>query len=76
MWSNRFFRDQITLSIVGMVFGSFDNRVIRASLDYQVLDELSISTQGTLIEYPALALVENWDRVDCNLVWAFDLAGS
>ena len=76
MWSQRFWRDQISLSIVALILGDISNRVLRTSIDYQVLDELAISAQGTLIHYPDLSLVEHWDRVDCNLVWAWDLASS
>ncbi len=74
MWSNRFWRDQLSLSLVGIVFGDLDNRIFRASIDYQVLDELALNAQGTLIDYEDFPAFQAWDRVDLSLVWSWDLS--
>ena len=74
MWSNRFWRDQLSLSLVGIVFGDLDNRIFRASIDYQVLDELALNAQGTLIDYEDFPAFQAWDRVDLSIVWSWDLS--
>ena len=76
MWSNRFWRDQLNLSLVAIMLGDLENRVLRAAVDYQVLDELAVSAQGTLIDYPSFPAIQQWDRVDLSLVWSWDLARS
>jgi hypothetical protein len=77
MWSNRFWRDQISASLVGMLFGDPSIRILRASIDYQILDELALNAQGTLIDYEgSFPRFQEWDRIDLSLVWSWDLARS
>ncbi|MBT6177154.1 MAG: hypothetical protein HOI23_07885 [Deltaproteobacteria bacterium] len=80
MWSNQFFDDSLSIMVMGILLDGLDNRVLRASLDYKLLDDLIISGQGTVIDFEAAnvmspgAQITGWDRVDVNLKWAWDLA--
>ena len=80
MWTNQFLDDSLSVMVMGILLDGIDSRVLRASLDYKLLDDLIISGQGTLIDFqsdnpmsPALQ-VTGWDRVDLYLKWAWDLA--
>jgi hypothetical protein len=80
MWTHQFLSDSLSVMVMGIVLDGIDNRVVRASLDYKILDDLILSGQGTLIDFESAtmmspgALITGWDRLDLNLKWAWDLA--
>lgn len=80
MWTNQFLNDSLSVMVMGILMDGVDNRVLRATLDYKLLDDLIISGQGTLIDFESefaispATQINGWDRVDVNIKWAWDLA--
>ena len=79
MWTNQFLNESLAVMVMGILLDGVDNRVVRASIDYKVLDDLIISGQGTVIDFEVAspmspgAAITGWDRVDLYLKWAWDL---
>jgi len=74
MWSNQFLNESLTVMAMGILMNGVDNRVIRAGVDYKVLDDLVLSAQGTIIDFADSDIIDDWDRVDLYLKWGWDLA--
>ena len=79
MWTNQFLNESLAVMVMGILLDGLDNRVLRASIDYKLLDDLIISGQGTVIDFESASLLSpatqmtGWDRVDLYLKWAWDL---